>query len=80
MSEPIVTDHAVLRYLERAQGVDVEAARAAISDSVRRGVAAGAAFVTHGGLRFVIKGGYVVTALDKQWTSAFNEIRGRGHE
>lgn len=72
MTGPVVTDHAVLRYLERARGVDVEAARAEIAAKVARGVAAGAAFVTHDGLRFVIRSGrVVVTALDKKWTSAF---------
>jgi micrococcal nuclease len=35
--------------------------------TVARGVAAGAAFVTHGDLRYVIKNGRVVTSLDKKW-------------
>lgn len=74
MSKPVVTDHAVLRYLERAHGVDVEAARAEIAATVARGVAAGASFVTHRGLRFVIRsGGVVTTSLDKKWTSAFHD-------
>lgn len=61
---PMVTDHAVLRYLERVRGVDVDAARREMSV----GVVAKAAEVFKNcvvkrgdGACFVIRDGRVVT-------------------
>lgn len=61
MTEVHVTDHAVLRYLERACGVDIEAVRAEIARAVRRGVATGACGVRRDGLNFRLAGATVVT-------------------
>ena len=66
-----VTDHAVVRFLERAYGLDVELIRRAIADATARGRrAAGIAGherfdVVIGELRFAIKEGCVVTTTRK---------------
>lgn len=69
MSEPHITDHAVLRYLERAGGFQIEALRQAMAERVGRTAAPGAASVLIDGLRFVLKDGpqglTVVTVLEK---------------
>ncbi len=68
-SGPIVTDHAVLRYLERAHGLDVEHFRAHIRELVTRGAAAGATGVIADGVKFVLQGDTVVTVLERTWHS-----------
>lgn len=60
---PEVTDHAVLRHLECARGLDVEAARAEVAHLVARGIEKGAVGVLINGLRYVLRGGRVVTVL-----------------
>lgn len=52
---PVVSDHAVLRYLERVSGVDVEAIRHAIGVQVALGAALGASGVSVDGLTYVIQ-------------------------
>lgn len=63
MKNPIVhvTDHAVLRYLERAHGVDVEGLRKRIGRTVDNGVNLGANGVKFCGLSYVLAGRTVVT-------------------
>lgn len=61
MTEVHVTDHAIIRYLERACGVDVDAIRAEIARTVRRGVAQGASGVRVDGLNYRLAGATVVT-------------------
>lgn len=64
---PSVTDHAVLRYLERAKGVDVRAIRRHIADLVRRGVEKQGDAVVVEGVKFVLVENRVVTVLDRRW-------------
>ena len=63
MARPRITDHALLRYLERHLGVDVEAHRRDMQRAVERGVEEGACGVLTEGLRFVIRGRAVVTCM-----------------
>lgn len=63
MKHVAVTDHAVVRYLERALGLDVEAVRTEIARAVKRGIAEGASGVRVGGLWFRLEGAVVVTVL-----------------
>ena len=56
-----VTDHAVLRYLERLHGLDIEAVRAEIATTVWRAALAGATGVRHDGLIYRLQDGVVVT-------------------
>ncbi|RJG46461.1 hypothetical protein [Mesorhizobium sp. DCY119] len=72
MKPPIrVTDHAVLRYLERAHGLDVEAVRNHLASRVTNGVRLGAIGVTIENVKLVIKrhadSVSVVTALKAGW-------------
>ncbi|ANT39891.1 hypothetical protein RGUI_0821 [Rhodovulum sp. P5] len=63
-----VSDHAVLRYLERAMGVDVEGTRRRIGRAVA--VAEGHEGITGvlvGGMRFRLRGKIVVTVEPTQW-------------
>ena len=57
-----VTDHAVIRYLERVYGVDVQGLRERIAASTLVARAAGAASVQVKGVRYVIgRDGRVIT-------------------
>lgn len=65
-ARPIVTDHAVLRYLERAHGVDVAAIRAHIAGLVATGVERGALAVKAENVRFLLIDGRVITVLHRR--------------
>lgn len=71
---PSVPDHAVIRYLERAKGVDIGAIREHIAGLVKRGVAAGGDAVVVEGVKFVLRENVVVTVLDRQWPAAKREV------
>lgn len=79
MTKPVrVTDHAVLRYLERVGGFDIEGLRKDIqSRMVQRTAGVGAQCVIVDGHRFVVKATeaelVVVTVLDKGDFAALNE-------
>ena len=72
-----VTDHAVLRYLERQHGLDVEAVRRHVAGMAMNGAALGAVGVAIEGVRLVLaeepavtgRRPYVVvvTALRRGW-------------
>lgn len=61
--EPIVTEHALLRYVERIMGVDLEAVRKAIltESAVKMIKFTKTGKVTTDGRRLVVKNGTVVT-------------------
>lgn len=64
MKKPLnpVTDHAVVRYLERVKGLDVEALRAEIGGKVALGIAHGASSVVSQGYRYMLSAsGHVLT-------------------
>ena len=62
--QPDITMHALLRYIERVEGVDIEAIRAKMStQALRRAIAVGAGSVKLGDYRLIIKGRSVVTVL-----------------
>lgn len=63
---PAITDHAVVRYLERVKGIDVEAVRAEIAAIVGRGVQLGAQSVILDGMRYRLEGHHVVTVIEKK--------------
>ncbi|MBN9078218.1 MAG: hypothetical protein BGN87_06370 [Rhizobiales bacterium 65-79] len=77
----IVTDHAVLRYLERRHGLDVEALRLHLAGLTVNAVRLGAAAVTVENIKLVLAetrdaqgSTSVVTAIPPSWPSR----RGRG--
>lgn len=62
--QPNITMHALLRYIERVEGVDVDAIKAKMTtQGLRRAIAMGAGSVKVGGYRFIIQGRKVVTVL-----------------
>ncbi|WP_020179665.1 hypothetical protein [Methylopila sp. M107] len=71
--DQFVSDHAVLRFLERIYGVDVEAVRDQIRASTARGVEAGvilddgtfSVVVAH--VRFIVRDGRIVSAKPRGW-------------
>lgn len=65
MPPPIhVTDHALIRYLERGIGADMAGLRKRIKRRVQRAVKHGANAVTIDGVRFVLVDGNVVTVTE----------------
>lgn len=74
-SVPAITDHAVVRYLERVKGIDIEAARVEIADIVRRGVKLGAQSVLLDGMRYRLEGNFVVTVVEKKIGGALPRMR-----
>lgn len=75
--EPLrISDHAILRYLERAMGLNVELVRAHILTICAGPAAFGAVCVRSENLRFEIVGGTVVTvAPDHQHPSNISRER-----
>jgi len=71
-----VSDHALLRFLERAGGLDVEAMRASIAMSLARAVDRAQALgsvefvVIADGLKYVVRLGTVVTVLHDEMSTA----------
>lgn len=64
MSRPVfISDHALMRYIERVHGIDVEPLRKEIRAIVADAAAAGAARVKRGGFEYVIQDNTVTTVL-----------------
>lgn len=74
MSRPVVTDHALLRFLERAGGLDVEGVRHAIADALARahgaarGIGAENFQIRAEGFVWVMHGDKLVTVHDESAT------------
>lgn len=62
---PNVSDHAVLRYMERVQGFDIEAVRTHIGTICRSACRAGASSLKTEGVEFQFSNGKVVTVTPK---------------
>ena len=61
-----LTDHALVRYLERSGVVDVKAIRKnLLNESVALGLINGANKVMIGNFEFIVKNGKIVTSIDK---------------
>ena len=59
-----ITDHALLRYLERVQGVDVAAARAEMAAKLRIAEEfSGVCGVLSGGFSYRVRGRHVTTVI-----------------
>jgi hypothetical protein len=64
-----ITDHAVLRYLERVRGLDVDAVRAEMADRVAfASEHPGCTAVVSSGWRYRIRNGVVVTVTGVHWS------------
>jgi hypothetical protein len=60
---PVVTDHALLLYLERVVGIDVKTHRRVVEALVVGAVEQGATALVHDGLRYRIKDFRVTTVV-----------------
>ena len=61
---PKISDHALLRFIERVDGIDVESARRRMqTDGLRRAVAVGLGSFRLGDVKLIIKDGRVITTL-----------------
>lgn len=69
MSLPFVTDHALLRHLERACGINVELIREHISLICAPAANVGAACLRKDGVKYVFKAGSVVTVMTDDMVS-----------
>ena len=58
-----VTNHALLRYLERVCGIDVEAIRGRIHAECSEALRHGARRITRHGVRYCIRNGRIVTVI-----------------
>lgn len=56
-----VTDHAVVRYLERVAALDINAIRQRIHDHTHKALACGASGITSNGISYRFAGGRVVS-------------------
>lgn len=63
MTEPRVTEHAVLRYMERVLGLDVEGVRKHILDTCTPAIMVGASSLKTEGVRFEFVNYAVTTVL-----------------
>jgi hypothetical protein len=57
----VVSDHALVRWLERAHGIDMEFFRRKLAGEVGHAAQAGASGLVLNGLRFALDGGRVIT-------------------
>ena len=65
-SQPRMSDHALLRFMERTMGLDVEGLRVRLmTEDVKSAIRMGASTVTVEGIRFKIQDNAIVTVLDK---------------
>lgn len=65
--EPRISDHALLRYIERVLNIDVDELRSEIlTKSVVQAIQAGATAVTVNGVKFVVNGVTIVTTLGEE--------------
>lgn len=83
MKKPLahVTDHAVLRYLERVKGLDIDAVRLELGHVVDRAVELGAGAAVIDGIRYVLSGATIVTCTEvKTMPLRTGRLRRKGRE
>lgn len=72
-----VTDHAVLRYMERAMGLNVELVRQHIAELCRAPATCGASAVRSEGVKFEIINGAVTTVVPDSGTTLSHTTKER---
>jgi hypothetical protein len=63
VDKPLVTDHALIRWLERRHGIDMEGFRECLTEKVERFAKAGCKSVKMDGLEFRFVNGRLVTVV-----------------
>ncbi len=61
-----VSDHAVLRYLERVRGFEIESLRQNIAKRCESAASAGASSITIDGVVLLIEDGVVITTVQRK--------------
>lgn len=85
MTAPAITDHALLRFLERAGGLDVEGLRLALGTSLTRAHAAARSvssadyLIKADGMVYVVRGENVTTVLDNKSAAGLAASLVQGH-
>lgn len=59
-----ITDHALLRWLERVHGIDIDFFRQALLDETRDYIEIGATAVRKDGVTYIFKNGRLITVID----------------
>jgi len=62
---PVITDHAMLRFLERVHGIDVHAIRRQLYDMIGEQLSTGATCWRVGDIEFRAERGTLKTVIDK---------------
>lgn len=75
VAKPTVTDHAVLRYLERVKGFDVESVRKQIAERCAPYVAGGLTALHADGVKYEFHKGVVVTVAPACSTPSRTKIK-----
>lgn len=69
MNRPVqVTDHAIVRYLERVKGMDIDGLRARIAKTCQRGADADAPSIQFKRHRYILSNSVVLTVLGADQT------------
>jgi hypothetical protein len=72
-----VTDHALVRWLERQHGADLRAYREAIAQTVKDAVNVGASKVTIDGMTYVLEKNNVVTVVPGRYHAGSGDVKRR---
>ena len=79
--EPRMSEHALLRYIERVYGVDVEVVRAEVmTPAIVAALKTGATAVTVKGVKMLAKDGTIVTVVTDEMKNAGKHKRTRSFE
>ena len=79
--EPRLSEHALLRYIERVYGVDIEAVRAEVmTPAIVAALKTGATAVTVKGVKMLAKDGTIVTVVTDEMKNAGKHKRTRQYE
>lgn len=79
--EPRISEHALLRYIERVYGVDVDAARAQVmTPAIIAALKSGVSSVTVQGVKMICKEGVIVTVVTDEMRNAGKHKRTREYE
>ena len=70
-----VSDHAVLRYMERVLGCDLEGVRRVIAEECALGAAMGAVSVVKGDVQYCLHNGCVTTVVLKRWSGTVSNTQ-----
>lgn len=78
MRKVVVTDHALIRWLQRARGIDMEGLRDALAEIAQPHVDAGVRTICQDGLWFRYENERLVTIVETKPTHVSHRINDRG--